>query len=31
MPVKHQPAEQEKHEKPHGWGLTRSVFKDDDE
>ena len=30
VPVKHhQPGEQAPHEKPHGWGLTRSVFKDD--
>ncbi len=29
VPVKHQPAEQAQHEKPHGWGLTRSVFRDE--
>ena len=31
-PVKHLPGEQPHQEKkPHGWGLTRSVFKDDDD
>jgi len=29
--AKHQPSEQAHHEKNHGWGLTRSVFKDDDD
>ena len=29
LPVKHPPGEQAQHDKPHGWGLTRSVFKDD--
>ena len=27
----HQPGEPEPHAKPHGLGLTRSAFKDDDE
>jgi len=32
VPIKHhQPDEHARHDKPHGWGLTRSVFKDDDE
>ena len=29
---KHEPVDEKAHQvKPHGWGLTRSVFKDDDE
>lgn len=32
VPIKHhQPGEPAQHDKPHGWCLTRSVFKDDDE
>jgi len=27
--AKHQPVESAQHEKTRGWGLTRSVFKDD--
>jgi hypothetical protein len=27
----HQPSEPDPHAKPHGLGLTRSAFKDDDE
>ena len=27
--VKHQPGEPEQRAKPHGWSLTRSVFKED--